>query len=295
MCRYWVVGRWYRCCGPATRRPGPRRPPRRRGLGRRLLGRGLGRPRLGAGRPPRPRPGPRRWPSAARRLGRRGLGGSPACHRPDAARAAPTGRRPGCGAGPGPDRPAAGAVPTGRRRTGPAGCPARAGRPGRSMSEADITASPTTPPLTIRFGFARAKSRRALATALTSPWTKAIAVGPVSSRSCRHRGVGHGQADQGVLVDLVVAAGGRQLTTELGQLGDGQAPVLGQQGAVGGSMRSRTSLTTATFSALGLSIVPPPSDSLRFGPQTPSSGDARAGGSERNASSGGPGGPFGTG
>src|SRR5665213_3797029 len=42
------------------------------------------------------------------------------------------------------------------------------------------------------------------------------------------------------------------------------------------SMRSRTSLTTATFSALGFSIVPPLSETLRFGPQAPSSGQLRA-------------------
>ena len=91
------------------------------------------------------------------------------------------------------------------------------------------------PPFTTRFGLLRAKSRSALATALTSPCTKAMAVGPVSrSWSASLGAVGHGQPDQGVLVDLVVAAGGGQLPAQLGQLGDGEAAVLGQHGTVGG-------------------------------------------------------------
>ena len=57
------------------------------------------------------------------------------------------------------------------------------------MSAADMTAVPTTPPLTTRLGLARAKSRRALATALTSPWTKAMAVGPASRSLTPSRGV----------------------------------------------------------------------------------------------------------
>ena len=90
------------------------------------------------------------------------------------------------------------------------------------------------PPLITRFGLVRAKSRRALATALTSPWTKVMAVGPVSrSRDRRLGSLGDGQPHQGVLVDLVVAAGRGQLAAELGQLGHGQAAVLGEDGAVG--------------------------------------------------------------
>ena len=41
------------------------------------------------------------------------------------------------------------------------------------------------------------------------------------------------QLDQGVLVDLVVAAGGPERAAQGGELGDGQAPVLGEDGGVG--------------------------------------------------------------
>jgi len=46
----------------------------------------------------------------------------------------------------------------------------------RSFMESGLPS--TTPPFTISLGVSRAKSRRALATAETSPSTKAIAVGP---------------------------------------------------------------------------------------------------------------------
>ena len=174
--------------------------------------RGFGRDRR---RPPRcwrrPRRRPRRpaasgWPrSLLRGVGRcfcggpgrpRSVGGSVACsprrasvarpgpraprHRPDAARSGPRARRPDCGAAPGPGRPAAGAVRPARRRTGPAASPSRGGRPAPRCPRPTAARSPTMPPLTTRLGLFLAKSRRALATALTSPWTKAIAVGPVS-------------------------------------------------------------------------------------------------------------------
>ena len=64
----------------------------------------------------------------------------------------------------------------------------RDGRSARAVSWAGERVPPSSrPPLTTRLGCVREKSRSALATALTSPWTKAIAVGPVSrlpSGSC---------------------------------------------------------------------------------------------------------------
>ena len=66
----------------------------------------------------------------------------------------------------------------------PANWASSVSRDGRSastpMSWADSTPVPTMPPFTTRFGLFLAKSRSVLATALTSPRTKAMAVGPVS-------------------------------------------------------------------------------------------------------------------
>ena len=82
------------------------------------------------------------------------------------------------------------------------------------------------------------------------------AVGPVSVLVDLEVERSGGEADQGVLVDPVVAAGSAHAPAELGQLGDRQASVLGEQDRVGAfEACSRTSSTTATFSARGFSMV----------------------------------------
>ena len=145
-------------------------------------------------RPPRRRRPPR--PAASRRLLR-------------AARSAPRSRRPCCAAGPGGGRPSAASVRPGHRPGGPAaprGAAGRPAQPGRRTTRSDPSASP---PLITSSGLAREKSRRALATALTSPCTKVRALGPLRySDSGWYSPPSIGQADQRVLEDPVVAPGG---------------------------------------------------------------------------------------
>ena len=94
---------------------------------------------------------------------------------------------------------------------------------------------PSRPPLTTRLGLVRAKSRSALATVTASPSTKAMAVGPdEQGHELVEAQVLGREAHQGVLVDLVVAAGGPQRAAQGGELPTRQAAVLGEDGGVGG-------------------------------------------------------------
>ena len=93
--------------------------------------------------------------------------------------------------------------------------------------------------------------------------------------------VGHRQAHQRVLVDLVVAAGGRELTAEGGQFAHGQAPVLGQHGPVG---RGQAVANLVDHRNLGgprvVHRVPPPSRSSVPGRRHPTR-DAASDGSQQ--------------
>ncbi len=203
------------------------------GLGGRCLGLGghVGRGGVRYGHVGR---GQSRLAGRPRRLAPRG-------HRPSP-RAGRTGRRRSCGAGPGAGRPAGPAAPGAPRRTGPGARRATAGRPALRARPDERTSPSMRPPLTIRWGLARENSRRALATALTSPSTNVMAVGPVSrSSSGLVRAAGDGQPDEGVLEDLVVAAGGSEVPPQLGQVGDGEAAVLGDDRR-GGALEALTHL-----------------------------------------------------
>ena len=148
------------------------------------------------------------------------------------------------------------AGPGRRRPGGPAAPRGAAGRPGPRHRPRSSTLVPSSPPLTTRVGLVRAKSRRVLATAAASPWTNVMAVGPVSSSSSpSSAGLAGGEAHQGVLVDLVLAAGGAQLAAEVGEGRRRSGPRYSVSSAASArSKRSCTSSTTATFSGLGFSI-----------------------------------------
>ncbi len=152
------------------------------------------------------------WPRPARRRPRR------AC-RPTG-RSGPTGRRRSCGAGPAGDRRSVAAGRRWPRPAGPAGRRATAGRPGPRDPGRRGSPRRGAPPLTTSFGLALAKSRRALATARhvagdEGDGRRALEQARRATRAGRRRS----PADQGVLVDLVVTAGGGQRLAQRGQLG----------------------------------------------------------------------------
>ena len=84
----------------------------------------------------------------------------------------------------------------------------------------------------------RAKSRSALAAVTASPpslRTNAIATGPIELLDdLGEPGVGRGPAGERVLEDLVVGRRRAQRGPQVGDVGDGQAAVLGEHGGVGG-------------------------------------------------------------
>ena len=124
-----------------------------------------------------------------------------------------------------------------------------------STSLADRVLPDIDPPLMISSGLVRAASRSTLATAAASPSMKARAVGPtIRSASSATPAFSRGEAGQGVLVHLVLAALVAQLTAQAGQLTDLHAAVLGDDDRVGRLQLAGDLVDTATFSARGFSM-----------------------------------------